>query len=145
MSAAVSLSTAGTAGGYPDDVELTFSAAIPVGTLSDQAAINAWVAINESGNAAQYSDADLYTSTVASSGGTLSSLRSPNNLYGPFIIYCPPVVSGSPLTIVGVLASLATLLNGVLPRSIGFLMENRTGLTPTTLAASFTAVNFSNG
>jgi hypothetical protein len=139
MSAALALSTAGTSGGYPDDVQLTFSAAVPAGTISDQGAINVWIAINESGGASSYTDADLYTSTVAGSGGTLASLRSPNNLYGPFVIYCVANV-----TSVGVLSSLATILNGVLPRSAGFALENRTGLTLTAAAGSYTAVNYTN-
>lgn len=125
----------------PVDVMFTVSFTIPAGTITDQARVNVWIAISEDGT--HYTDNDQYSGT----NNSQSSLRSPTNFKGPFVVNTP----AASISVVGVMLSLASQLapstapvNAILPRAVGLILENRTGLTLTAPSVTYTAVNYTN-
>jgi hypothetical protein len=118
----------------PDDILMTVSFAIPAGTLASSPQVNVWFAISEDGT--HYSDNDQY----GGANNTQSSLRTPSNFYGPFVIYCP----SASITAYGVISSVASILNGVLPRNIGVILQNQTGLTLTSPTVTYSPINYTN-
>lgn len=126
----------------PVDIMFTISFTIPAGTIADQGRVNVWIAISEDGT--HYTDSDQYSGT----NNSQSSLRSPTNFKGPFVINTP-AANLSPA--VGIMLSLASQLapstapvNAILPRAVGLILENRTGLTLTAPSVTYTPVNYTN-
>ena len=117
----------------PDDVMITVDFVFPNSAPANQKAVNLWVAVSEDGT--HYTDNDQYSGT----NNTQSTLRSPTNFYGPFVIPVNQNITGY-----GVLASLRGLCGGILPRKFGIILENQGGQTITSPAASYTPVNFTN-
>jgi hypothetical protein len=117
----------------PVDILVTVTATVPNATLGASKAVNVYVAISEDGS--HYSDNDQYSG----SNDSQTSLRSPTNFYGPFVIPCTQNVAAY-----GVIGSLRALCGGVLPRKFGLVLENQTNVTLTGAAASYTPVGYTN-
>lgn len=118
----------------PMDVMITVKFTAPNSTIGAQKSVNMWISPSEDGSS--YADNDQYSGA----NNTQTSLRSPTNFYGPFVI---PVTQN--IAMVGILQSLRALLGGSLPRSFGIILENQSNVTITAgISAGYTAINFTN-
>jgi hypothetical protein len=118
-----------------DDILLTVSAVVPSGTLSDLSTIQVWASPSEDGT--HFPDNDLFSATNAYQ----ASMPAAPNIYGPFKIYCR-----TGITQYGIIDSLITQFNfGLMPRALVIILENRTGLTLTSPAVTWSYADFTNG
>lgn len=117
----------------PDDILITVSGTVPNSTLADQFAVNVWIAVSEDGT--HYTDNDQYSG----SNNSKTTLRSPSNFLGPFVINCTQNVA-----FYGVIPSLRAMCGGTLPTKFGLVLENQCGQTITSPAATYTPVTWTN-
>lgn len=121
----------------PDDLLLTVNFIVPSsGTLASNSCVNIYAALSEDGT--HYTDNDQYSGTA----NLIATLRKPTNFYGPFKLWVP-TLNINPLY--GVIISVLSQFNmGVLPRLLGFVLENQTGVTLTSPAATWSPAGFTN-
>jgi hypothetical protein len=116
-----------------DDVLFTLDGVVPNSALANQKAVNAYFSISEDGT--HYSDNDQYSGT----NNTQTTLRSPTNFLGPFVINCTQNI-----TYYAIVPSLRAITGGTLPRAVGIITENQAGQTITSPAGTYTGVNWTN-
>jgi hypothetical protein len=129
------ISTNGLALSGTMDLIVTIAATVPAGTITDLGAIQVWLALSEDGT--HYTDNDLYSGT----NNYMATMIANPNFYGSqFKVYCR-----ASTTAYGIIASVSSQFNvGAMPRAVGLLLENRTGLTLTGPAVTYTPIEFSN-
>lgn len=117
----------------PVDIQITVSFTMPSGTPGAQKGVNVYVAISEDGT--NYTDNDQYSGT----NNQQTTLRTPTNFLGPIFI-----AAGTASISVKSSFFLSQLTGGSMPRKFGIICENQTNLTPTSLAATYTPINWQN-
>lgn len=98
------------------DAELYLAIPMASGSPSSDKQINVYFYASEDGT--------NYTDNATGSDAAVT-MRSPTNLFGPFVISVPD--SGA-LTYKAVIPSVARMFGGILPRKWGIVVENKTGL-----------------
>jgi hypothetical protein len=99
------------------DAELSLAIPLAVGTpTASTAAINVYFYSTEDGT-------NFLDNATGSDAAV--TLRSPTNLLGPAVF---PTPTAGALTYKCVVASIARMFGGILPRKWGFVVENQTGL-----------------
>jgi|SRR5271165_2908569 len=116
----------------PDDLLITIIGTVPNSALANQKAVNVWFAVSEDGT--HYTDNDQYTGT----NNTQTTLRSPTNFLGPFVIPCTQNVAFYGVT------TLRQWCGLCLPRAVGLILENQCGQTITAPAATYTPITYTN-
>lgn len=117
----------------PDDVLITVDFTTSASAAAGQKGVNVYVAISEDGT--HYSDNDQYSGT----NNTQTALRSPTNFLGPFFISA----ATASITAYAVFA-LSMLIGRTMPRAFGLILENQTGQTVTSPAATYTPITWTN-
>jgi len=123
----------GGASPVPDDVLITVKFTASGSAAAAQKGVNVYVAISEDGT--NYSENDQYSGT----NNTQTPMRSPTNFLGPLFISAA-VVS----LVYTAVFPLSMLIGRTMPRKFGLILENQTGQTITSPAATYSLVNWTN-
>jgi hypothetical protein len=118
-----------------DDILLSITVKTSPSALANDKACYVYVYGSEDGTNFNASSAENVGTDIA------VTLDTPTNMKGPLVISCPAVST----TYRGVW-SLASLFGGVLPRKVGFVLQNYTGqaLDASSGSASFTGITYTN-